>query len=71
MLVSTPLLLDCNIRTSVCTPAKLPCRRVAERDRIIKYNIYLQGDSEISLGEKCGGEIKRMEIYISLYFQRL
>jgi hypothetical protein len=26
----TALLLDCNIRNSVCTPAKLPCRRVAE-----------------------------------------
>jgi hypothetical protein len=24
------LLLDSNIRNSVCTPAKLPCRRVAE-----------------------------------------
>ncbi|CAH1366595.1 unnamed protein product [Tenebrio molitor] len=28
MLISTALLLDCNIRNSVCTPAKLPCRRV-------------------------------------------
>jgi hypothetical protein len=25
---STALLLDSNIRNSVCTPAKLPCRRV-------------------------------------------
>jgi hypothetical protein len=30
MLISTALLLDSNIRNSVCTPAKLPCRRVAE-----------------------------------------
>jgi hypothetical protein len=30
MLISTGLLLDSNIRNSVCTPAKLPCRRVAE-----------------------------------------
>jgi hypothetical protein len=28
MLISTTLLLDSNIRNSVCTPAKLPCRRV-------------------------------------------
>jgi hypothetical protein len=31
MLISTALLLDSNIRNSVCTPAKLPCRRVYER----------------------------------------
>jgi hypothetical protein len=28
MLISTALLLDNIIRNSVCTPAKLPCRRV-------------------------------------------
>jgi hypothetical protein len=28
MLISTALLLNSNIRNSVCTPAKLPCRRV-------------------------------------------
>jgi predicted NACHT family NTPase len=28
MLISTALLLDRIIRNSVCTPAKLPCRRV-------------------------------------------
>jgi hypothetical protein len=28
MLISTALLLDSIIRNSVCTPAKLPCRRV-------------------------------------------
>jgi hypothetical protein len=28
MLISTALLLDSNIRNSVCTPAKLPCRRM-------------------------------------------
>jgi hypothetical protein len=30
MLISTALLLDSNIRNSVCTPEKLPCRRVVE-----------------------------------------
>jgi hypothetical protein len=30
MLISTALLLDSNIRNSVCTPAQLPCRRVVE-----------------------------------------
>jgi hypothetical protein len=29
-LISIALLLDSNISNSVCTPAKLPCRRVAE-----------------------------------------
>jgi hypothetical protein len=28
MLISTALLLDSIIRNNVCTPAKLPCRRV-------------------------------------------
>jgi hypothetical protein len=28
MLINTALLLDSIIRNSVCTPAKLPCRRV-------------------------------------------
>jgi hypothetical protein len=28
LLISTALLLDSIIRNSVCTPAKLPCRRV-------------------------------------------
>jgi hypothetical protein len=30
MLISTALLLDSIIRNSVCTPAKLPCRRLVE-----------------------------------------
>jgi hypothetical protein len=30
ILISTALILDSNIRNSVCTPAKLPCRRVVE-----------------------------------------
>jgi hypothetical protein len=36
MLISTALLLDSNIRNSVCTPAKLPCRRVE-----VGYDILL------------------------------
>jgi hypothetical protein len=35
MLISTALLLDSNIRNSVCTPAKLPSRRVVEGNNII------------------------------------
>jgi hypothetical protein len=34
MLISTALLLDSNIRNSICTPAKLSCRRVVEGDTI-------------------------------------
>jgi hypothetical protein len=30
MLIRTGLLLDSNIRNSLCTPAKLPCGRVVE-----------------------------------------
>ncbi|CAH1378433.1 unnamed protein product [Tenebrio molitor] len=38
MLISTALLLDSNIRNSVCIPAKLPCRRV--EISIIMYIVY-------------------------------
>jgi hypothetical protein len=45
MLISTALLLDGIIRNSVCTPAKLPCRRVEvgyennkEREKIKNLN---------------------------------
>jgi hypothetical protein len=34
------LLLDSNIRNSVCTPAKLPCRRVEVRYKYL--HIYIQ-----------------------------
>jgi hypothetical protein len=40
MLISTALLLDSIIRNSVCTPAKLPCRRVEvgyEKNKYISY----------------------------------
>jgi hypothetical protein len=38
MLISTALLLDSNIRNSVCTPAKLPCRRVKLlSERVLTY----------------------------------
>jgi hypothetical protein len=35
MLISTALLLDSNIRNSVCTPAKLPCRQVVEGNKVV------------------------------------
>jgi hypothetical protein len=38
MLISTALLLDSIIRNSVCTPAKLPCRRVE-----VGYDCYQLG----------------------------
>jgi hypothetical protein len=37
MLISTALLLDSIIRNSVCTPAKLPCRRVEVGYEIINH----------------------------------
>jgi hypothetical protein len=36
-LISTALLLDSNIRNSVCTPAKLPCRRVVEGNKYLHH----------------------------------
>jgi hypothetical protein len=39
MLISTALLLDSNIRNSVCTPAKLPCRRVEWDKREIQLDL--------------------------------
>jgi hypothetical protein len=35
MLINSTLLLDSNIRNSLCTPAKLPCHRVVEGNLII------------------------------------
>jgi hypothetical protein len=46
MLISTALLLDSIIRNSVCTPAKLPCRRVEVgyvnkvKSAVAKYSRY-------------------------------
>jgi hypothetical protein len=41
-LISTALLLDSNIRNSVCTPAKLPYRRVVKgSDFIIKFDFII------------------------------
>jgi hypothetical protein len=40
MLISTALLLDSNIRNSVCTPAKLPCRRVVEGPHLEIVALY-------------------------------
>jgi hypothetical protein len=54
MLISTALLLDSIIRNSVCTPAKLPCRRVeVGYEKIISKpifcEIYTNGDLLILL----------------------
>jgi hypothetical protein len=41
MLISTALLLDSNIRNSVCSAAKLPCRRVVEGSKVIIHISFL------------------------------
>jgi hypothetical protein len=41
MLISIAPLLDSIIRNSVCTPAKLPCRRVEVGYEIVKLNLAL------------------------------
>jgi hypothetical protein len=43
MLISTALLLDSIIRNSVCTPAKLPCRRVE-----VGYDVIIECSSLIT-----------------------
>jgi hypothetical protein len=40
MLISTALLLDSIICNSVCTPAKLPCRRVEVGYAVIVYVLW-------------------------------
>jgi hypothetical protein len=42
MLISTALLLDSIIRNSVCTPAKLPCRRVEVGYEDLYYHLFRQ-----------------------------
>jgi hypothetical protein len=42
MLISTALLLDSIIRNSVCTPAKLPCRRVEVGYEKVKHNCVFE-----------------------------
>jgi hypothetical protein len=41
MLISTALLLDSIIRNSVCTPAKLPCRRVEVGYEVILSEVII------------------------------
>jgi hypothetical protein len=41
MLISTALLLDSNIRNSVCSAAKFPCRRVVEGSKVIIHISFL------------------------------
>jgi hypothetical protein len=49
MLISTALLLDSIIRNSVCTPAKLACRRVEvgfkKYFHVIRQSVLELGDS--------------------------
>jgi hypothetical protein len=47
MLISTALLLDSNIRNSVCTPAKLPCSRVE-----VGYEEVIRKGFNVSSSEK-------------------
>jgi hypothetical protein len=49
MLISTALLLDSIIRNSVCTPAKLPCRRVeVGYEKLVgeKFYFWVQFESQ-------------------------
>jgi hypothetical protein len=50
MLISTALLLDSIIRNSVCTPAKLPCRRVVEGYSILSIK---NGNDNVRIEDNC------------------
>jgi hypothetical protein len=52
MLISTALLLDSIIRNSVCTPAKLPCRRVEVGYALL---LYAYSYNEIQILRKVKG----------------
>jgi hypothetical protein len=54
MFISTALLLDSNIRNSVCIPAKLPCRRVVEG----RYYFYLVKLSSFIICKYCVSDDK-------------
>jgi hypothetical protein len=60
MLISTALLLDSIIRNSVCTPAKLPCRRVAEGSKVIMRN-----DNEVRV---CPASERLVDIKITKFY---
>jgi hypothetical protein len=70
MLISTALLLDSNIRNSVCTPAKLPCRRVVEGNNtiIIMFTIYVAEMDEMLRDSTSGGNVVGTEKVWSLVF---
>jgi hypothetical protein len=51
MLNSTALLLDSIIRNSVCTPAKLPCRRVEVGYEKFHFIATIKGDLPQGCGE--------------------
>jgi hypothetical protein len=53
MLISTALSLDSIIRNSVCTPAKLPCRRVEVGYEIIIYKFAMWNVKERTQTKRC------------------
>jgi hypothetical protein len=68
MLISTALLLDSIIRNSVCTPAKLPCRRVEVGYENIKnptlYSKRNKDDFKM-FGIFCFGQVPRVVFFLS------
>jgi hypothetical protein len=70
MLISTALLLDSNIRNSVCTPAKLPCRRVVEGNQKISKVSIIQRVTEISRLILTGNRTRQKEQRFYLPFCR-
>jgi hypothetical protein len=66
MLISTALLLDSNIRNSVCTPAKLPCRRVEVRYEMFIEIIFCVSFMSVSIKVKMSDSDEDPEIISGL-----
>jgi hypothetical protein len=68
MLISTALLLDSIIRLSVCTPAKLPCRRVE-----VGYDLLLvvEEDNDLDLSNSFPKNLVTLLLSIIYFFTSL
>jgi hypothetical protein len=68
MLISTALLLDSIIRNSVCTPAKLPCRRVE-----VGYDLLLvvEEDNDLDLSNSFPKKLVTLLLPIIYFFTSL
>jgi hypothetical protein len=67
MLISTALLLDSIIRNSVCTPAKLPCRRVEVGYEKTKLGVLAHFREEIGMQKPYAPKCRQGKTKIDLF----